>query len=129
MIIDSDVLIWDLKGDLKAKKVIQDNIPFSISSITYMEIVQGMRNKDELRKFLKQIAKWNVQIIQINQDISTRAMIYVEEYFLSKSMELADALIAATCIWSSDILLTANDRHYKHITNLQIKKFIPGSKG
>jgi predicted nucleic acid-binding protein len=62
---------------------------------------------------------------KINQDISTRAMIYVEEYFLSHSMELADALIAATSINSSEVLLTANDKHYKHIPNIQVCIFVP----
>ncbi|MFZ4616397.1 MAG: type II toxin-antitoxin system VapC family toxin [Rectinemataceae bacterium] len=127
MVIDSDVIIWDLRGDPKARKTLHDNAPFSISSITYMEVVQGMRDKSELRILLRQLSKWNVRIIQINQDISQRAMMYVEEYFLSKSMELADALIAATCIWSSEVLLTANDRHYKHIPNLQTRKFIPSA--
>ena len=66
-----------------------------------------------------------MEIIQINNDISTRAMIYIEQYSLSHSMELADSLIAATCINESDILITANDKHYRHIPNIQIKKFNP----
>jgi hypothetical protein len=100
-------------------------MPFSISVVTYIELVQGMRNKKELSRFINQLSKWNVNIIQINQDISTRAMIYVEEYFLSHSMELTDALIAATSINSSEVLLTANDKHYKYIPNIQICKFVP----
>jgi predicted nucleic acid-binding protein len=101
------------------------NIPFSISVVTYIELVQGMRNKKELTTFKKQLSTWNIKIIQINPDISTRAMIYVEEFYLSFSMELADALIAATCINTSEVLLTANDKHYRHIPNMQIAKFSP----
>jgi predicted nucleic acid-binding protein len=125
LIIDTDVLIWELRGNAKAKKLIHENIPFSVSVITYMEIVQGMRNKSELSSFIKQLTKWDVNIIQISNDISTRAMIYVEEYFLSHSMGLADALIAATCVDNSEILLTANEKHYKHIPTMQMKKFNP----
>ena len=125
MIIDTDVIIWELRGNLSAKKIIHANLPFSISVVTYIELVQGMRNKQELNIFVKQLAKWNVNIIQLNNDISTRAMIYVEEFFLSHSMELADSLIAATCINNSEVLLTANDRHYKHIPNIQLVKFKP----
>lgn len=84
-----------------------------------------MRNKQELSIFIKQLTAWGVNIIQINDDISTRAMIYVEEYALSHSMELADSLIAATCVNNSEILLTANDKHYKYIPNIQIEKFKP----
>lgn len=123
MIIDTDVLIWHLRGDEKAKEILYISIPFSISVVTYIELIQGMRDKKEMNKLIKQLAKWNVDIIQINQDISTRAMIYVEQYYHSGAMELADALIAATCINNSELLITGNEKHYKHIPNIQIKRF------
>lgn len=126
MIIDTDVLIWELRGNQKAKALVHDNIPFKISVVTYIELVQGMRNKTELAKFIKQLSGWQVETIQLDADISTRAMIFVEDYFLSHQMELADALIAATCIDRSEVLLTANDKHYRHIPTIQLKKFIPG---
>lgn len=126
MIIDTDVLIWELRGNQKAKALVHDNIPFKISVVTYIELVQGMRNKTELAKFIKQLSGWQVETIQLDADISTRAMIFVEDYFLSHKMELADALIAATCIDRSEVLLTANDKHYRHIPTIQLKKFIPG---
>jgi predicted nucleic acid-binding protein len=125
LIIDTDVIIWELRGNIKAQKVIHDNIPFKISVITYIELLQGMKDKKEMGSFIKQLSKWNVDILQIDNDISTRAMIYVEQYTLSHSMELADSLIAATCINESEILLTANDKHYKHIPNIQVKRFVP----
>ena len=125
MIIDTDVIIWELRGNTKAQNIILENIPFSISVVTYIELVQGMRDKKEMNSFIKQLSKWDVEIVQINNDISTRAMIYIEQYALSHSMELADSLIAATCINESALLLTANDKHYRHIPNIQIKKFIP----
>ncbi len=123
MIIDTDVLIWHLRGNEKAKEILYISIPFSISVVTYIELIQGMRDKKEMNKLIKQLAKWNVDIIQINQDISTRAMIYVEQYYHSGAMELADALIAATCINNSELLITGNEKHYKHIPNIQIKRF------
>jgi len=126
LIIDTDVLIWELRGNQKAKALVHDNIPFKISVVTYIELVQGMRNKTELAKFIKQLSGWQVETIQLDADISTRAMIFVEDYFLSHKMELADALIAATCIDRSEVLLTANDKHYRHIPTIQLKKFIPG---
>ena len=125
MIFDTDVLIWELRGNQRAKNIIHYNIPFSISVVTYIELIQGMRDKKEMNSFIKQLSKWNVDIIQISNDISTRAMIYVEQYYLSNSMEMADALIAATSINNSDVLLTANEKHYKYIPNIQLKKFVP----
>ena len=128
MIIDTDVLIWYLRGNNKAKDIVEDNIPFSISVVTYMEIIQGMKNKEEFKIFQKQMLKWNTKIIQINQEISSRAMFYVQEYSLNHSMMLADALIAATVVQNSEILITANDKHYKFIPNIECKKFSPGIK-
>lgn len=90
-----------------------------------MEIVQGMQNRKELEAFIRQLRKWSVAIIQIDRDISARAMTYVEEYHLSHSLAIADALIAATAIDSGEHLLTANDKHYKPVKNLKIEKFRP----
>jgi predicted nucleic acid-binding protein len=128
LIIDTDVLIWYLRGNEKARDIVENNVPFSISVITYMELIQGMKNKDEFKLFQKQIQKWNTDIIQIDKEISSRSMFYVQEYALSHSMMLADALIAATTVQNNDVLITANDKHYKFIPNIECKKFLPGDK-
>jgi predicted nucleic acid-binding protein len=128
LIIDTDVLIGYLRGNKKTRETIESNIPFSISVITYMELIQGMKNKDEFKLFQKQIQKWNTNIIQIDKEISSRAMFYVQEYALSHSMMLADALIAATVVQNNEALITANDKHYKFIPNIECTKFIPGQK-
>jgi len=125
LIIDTDVLIWYLKGNRSAKIVVDSNLPFSVSSVTYMELIQGMRDKKEFQKFQKQFKKWKTDIIHIDQDISARSVFYVQEYSLSHSMMLADALIAATAVQNSEVLLTANDKHYRYIPNIEVKKFIP----
>ncbi len=125
MIIDSDVLIWYLRGNVAARTVVEKSVPFSVSVVTYMELLQGMRDKDEARRFRKRMNAWNVEIVQIDREISARAMFYVQEYALSHSMTLADALIAATVVQSGDTLLTANERYYKYIPTIECKKFVP----
>ena len=125
MIIDTDVLIWYLRGNNHARKAIIKNIPFRVSVITYFELIQGIQNKTELRILQKQLKKWSVGIIQINKSISTHAMFLVENFFFSHSMESSDALIAATAMETSEILLTANDKHYGFIPNMQLQKFRP----
>ena len=98
MIIDTELIICYLRVNEASKKAVEENIPFSISVVTYMELVQGMINKTEMKKFQKQLRSWNVNIIQIDKEISARAMFYVQEYALSHSMMLADGLIAATAV-------------------------------
>jgi predicted nucleic acid-binding protein len=90
-----------------------------------MELIQGMKDKRELKLFQKYLKKWSVEIIQINENISTRAMFLVEDYYLSHALELGDAIIAATTLENQEILLTGNDKHYKFIPNIQTNKFKP----
>ena len=66
MLVDSDVLIWYLRGNENAFLAINELDGFEISVVTYIEIVQGMRNKTELTSFRKALKKWNVKIIYIN---------------------------------------------------------------
>jgi len=125
VLIDSDVLIWYLRGNKNAQKTIYANIPFKISIVNYIELIQGMKNKQELSVFQKYLKEWSVEILQINETISTKAMFFAEDYFLSHSMEFADAIIAATALEYQENLLTANNKYYSFIPNLQISKFRP----
>jgi len=125
VLVDTDVLIWYLRGDKKAYELIHSLSNICISSVTYMELVQGMRNKDELRTLQKTLRQWNVKTIYINEEISAKALFYVEEYFLSHSMQLADALIGATASMYGMTLITANDKHYKIIKELEMEVFRP----
>ena len=123
MIIDSDVLIWYSRAHPKAIELIHGLDSFSISVITYMEIVQGVRNKTELNAFKKALLVLNVDVIQINERISNQAMSFVEQYALSHAMQLADALIGATAIVQQKTLVTANDKHYHYLPNIKLQKF------
>jgi len=125
MIIDTDVLIWYMRGNDKALRVIENTDFFFISVVTYMELVQGMRNKSELNMFRQALHAWNTTILYISEEISAKAMFAVEQYFLSHSMEMADALIGATAIDYGLPLLTGNDKHYKVMKDMTIKKFCP----
>jgi len=108
MLVDTDVLIWYLKGNENAYQVIENSSNFFISVVTYMELVQGMRNKKELNNLRKALHIWNAKILYISEEISAKAMFYVEQHFLSHSMQLADALIGATAIAYGNPVLTGN---------------------
>lgn len=125
IMIDSDVLIWYMRGNLKAKKTIEKLSSFFISVVTYMELVQGMRNKRELTLLRSALRKWNAKVIFINEDISAKAMFLVEQHYLSNSLVLADALIASTAISNGLKLLTGNTKHYKVIKNIELESFKP----
>jgi len=125
MLVDTDVLIWYMRGNKNAFKAIEKISNFNISVITYMELVQGMRNKMELNALRKFLRDRNATIIYITEEISVKAMFYVEQYYLSQSVEIADAFICATAVAYGLPLLTANEKHYKPLKDVRIKIFKP----
>jgi len=125
MLIDTDVLIWYMRGNENAFRVVEGCGNFHLSVITYMELVQGMRNTRELSKLRQALQGWNANIVYLSEEISAKAMFFVEQHFLSHSLQLADALIGATAIVGGLPLLTANSKHYKMLKGLEVKKFVP----
>ena len=125
LLIDSDVLIWYLRGNLKAYEIIESQNSFFISVVTYIELVQGMRNKNELKELRRSLIHWNTKILYISEDISAKAMFLVEQHYLSHSIVLADALIASTAISCGLKILTGNEKHYKVLKELDIRAFKP----
>ena len=112
------------RGNESAKKLLH-KIDFAISAITYMELLQGMRNKQELKQFQKMITFWNIKVVYIDEEILAKVTHYMEEYFLSHSLELTDSLIGATCTKYELTLVTANNKHYKFLNDLYIIVFRP----
>ncbi len=125
MIIDTDVLIWYTRGNEKAFKVIEELNGFFISALTYIEFIRGMRNNRELKELRNTFRIWDTRILYLNEEISVKAMFFIERYFLSHSFKLADALIAATALVNGLPLLTGNTKHFKVIKELELKKFSP----
>lgn len=125
MLVDTDVLIWYMRGNENAYDAIESLDRFSISAVTYMELVQGMRNKSELNALRRALHGWNAGVLYLSEEISAKAVFYVEQHFLSHSLQLADALIGATAIAHGLPLMTGNDRHYRVLGDLEIRRFQP----
>lgn len=125
MIVDTDVLIWYMKGNQKAKKTIDGLDSFAISAINYMELIQGIRNKNELASLQGFIRGRGIRIAHITVEISQKALLYMEQFSLGHHLRMADALIAATAFMTHKTLLTGNAKHYRPIKEIQIKPFRP----
>ena len=125
MLVDTDIIIWYMRGNQKAYEILNKNRGFKISVVTYMELVQGMRNKQELTLLRKALKNWETKIIYITEEISSKAMFYVEQHYLSHSVQLADALIGATAVAHGEILVTGNVKHYKIVKEINLTKFTP----
>ena len=123
MIFDTDVLIWCFQGNKRAAAVIDATKEREISVVNYMEILQGARDKKELhmiRSFLKDLG---FKMLPLGENIGARACVYIEEYALKSGLKMADALLAATAVESQSTLCSGNARHYKVISELDLKTF------
>lgn len=93
--------------------------------MTYMELVKGVRDKEELRLLRLTIQRNGWRILPLTENIGHRATVCLENYSLSDGMRLADALIAASAVESGAVLLTGNERHYKCVPGLALKRYQP----
>ena len=125
MIFDTDIIIWYLRGNTKAAKAIDTCDNKAISVMTYMELLQGARDKSEQKTIRSMLTDLGFQTISLTENIGHRAAIYMEEYSLKVAMCAADAIIGATAVETSQELYTANNKHYKPISDLDIKIFRP----
>lgn len=123
MIVDTDVLIWHMRGNRKAKKVFDNIGSFSISAISNMELIQGLRNKNELKALKDFLKDFGITILPIDERITNRAIFFMEEHFLKHNLRMADALIGSTASVLNKPLLTGNVKHYKMLKSVNLKKF------
>ena len=125
MLVDTDVLVWYMRGNGKALRAIEALDEFSISVVTYIELVQGLRNKAELNTLRNFLQSRSVPVLHVTESISSTAMFLVEQHHFSHSLGFSDAIIAATAVSHGLPLMTANTKHYRVIENLILKKFLP----
>lgn len=125
VLIDSDVLIWHTRGNAVAQARLAQIDPWRISTVTYIELAQGCRSKQELDRAKRGLEKKNTEIIPITPAIGERAMALIDAHALSEGLQLADALIAATAIEHGLTLLSGNVKHFSAVEGLQIEQFTP----
>ena len=129
MIFDTDVLIWCLRGYREAAEFIASTPDRAVSIVSLMETLQGARSKDEIRVIRRFFPTHDLQVIPVNESISYLASNLIEEHTLSHGLQMADALIVATTRETGSALVTANVRHFRAITRLELTAFRPSARG
>ena len=125
MLVDTDVLIWLFRGRSSARQAIAECRPVELSAVTYMELVQGVRDKEEIKLLRQTVRLQEWRILPITESISHRATMYLENHALGDGLRLADALIAASAVQWGAALMTANTRHYRCIPDLSLVAYSP----
>ena len=123
MMYDTDILIWIQRGNQKAARLVEKDQERSLSIQSYMELLQGARDKADQNVVKDFIYAFDFQILPLSENIGHRALVYVEEYALSAGMRSADALVAATAVENNTALMTGNTKHFRAIRELQLKAF------
>ena len=125
MIYDTDILIWVQRGNEKAARLIEKDPDRHLSIYSYMELLQGAKNKTHHNHVKDFIYKFGFSILPLTENTGHRALIYVEEYALSSHMRAGDAVIAATAVENNLSLVSSNVKHFRAVKELHLKGFVP----
>lgn len=123
MLVDTDVLIWHLRGFSKATQRLDQLPKLTISAITWLELLQGFRNRAEMLAVQKSLEMRSAERLPITPAITERATALMETLALSHGLRLGDALIAATAIEHGLTVLTSNTKHFTPIEGLKVERF------
>ncbi|HEY4491678.1 MAG TPA: type II toxin-antitoxin system VapC family toxin [Acidobacteriota bacterium] len=120
-LLDSDILIWILRGKQQAVDFVLDllknEVP-AISALACYEVWAGARTSEEkvISDFLS-----SFEVFPVNQEIARQGAQYYRS-FRSKgvTLSMADALIAGTARAHGLILVTQNSRDFP-MTDIEIR--------
>jgi hypothetical protein len=119
-LIDSDILIDFLRGLNEARDFLcklRKEGELLISVINLVEIYSGKEIKNtKKRKIIDQFLS-EFKIIPLDEDLAKLA----GEIRLNYYLPFADAIVAATTIYTGSILATRNVKHFSKIKSLKLK--------
>lgn len=114
---DTNIFVAILRGDSRLKDVVEGP-RYAINTIVYLELIQGAKNKLEVRKIEEYLAAY--ELIHFDLDVSRRSIDLIRAYSPSHGLMLPDAVIAATCLINDFSLLTFNTRDFRFIDGLTV---------
>ena len=112
-LIDTDILIWVLRGNKKYEELLQslkNKGSLSISTVTIAEIYENIYPSEIVKteNVLKELLTWDV-----TPAIAKQAGLYWQEFIKElKNLSLMDCLIAATANVNNLTLVSLNTKHF-----------------
>ncbi len=120
VLLDSSVVIDLQRGNPevinKVYEFAQENI--FVTPIVIAEFYRGARDKHELAKCRKLIAKF--KILTLNEDVVRTFTQFFDQFSLSHRPSIPDMLIAATAINYNISLYTLNKKDFHFIPSIQL---------
>jgi len=112
-LVDTDVLIWALRGNKSFEDLLQnlkDKGSLSISTVTIAEIYKNIFPSEIVKteKVLSELQTWDV-----TEEIAKQAGLYWHEYIKKlKNLSLIDCFIASTANVNNLTLVSLNAKHF-----------------
>ena len=123
VVVEPDVLIWHFRGYAQATRRLDQLPSLKLSAVSYLEILQGMRNQAELAAVKQMLERRRATILPLTEPITLRAIALMESLTLSHGLQMGDALIVATARVQGLPLLTGNVKHFASVEHLSIEGF------
>lgn len=116
-LVDTDVLIDFLRGVPAAVDSLLALGEVSVSVVSVAELFAGFRGTREQADIGRLLAE--CQVLPITEDVAREAGLLKKKYFASHSVQLPDAMIAATALAHGLPLVTLNVKHYPMVAGLE----------
>ena len=123
MIFDTNVFIDYFRGLKNAQKIFSQHSELGMSVVSYYEILQGIRNKTELKHFYDFLQDRNIQPLLFDEKQSLFCRILMEKYCLSHGLRMTDAMIASCCITHQEPFTTANIKDFRFLKELTLHSY------
>ena len=118
LLLDTDVLIFFLRGDRRVKKLLQCNDRFYCSTITRKELLGKAGLMDRERKAIHSLLS-RLRLIPVDQGIAAIAD-KIHRKYNHRGLQIPDALIAATAMDKKLTLVSYNQKHFCFIEGLTL---------
>ena len=119
-LLDTDFAFEYYNNNYNAIQAISSqNFSFIVlSTITVSEIIRACKDKRTLQKSIQLLS--GEEFLFVNETISQKSLLLLQQYSLSHNLDISDSLIAATAIYYNLHLATCNTKHFSYIPSLKI---------
>jgi len=120
ILLDTNILVEYYRGNEEIRDELQQigYDTLGVSVITVMELLYGARNKEELERLKKSL--YSLHQFYLTPAISIRAVDLIKLYAKSHTLQIPDALIAATALEEDIPLYTMNVKDFQFISQINL---------
>ncbi len=121
VLVDTDIIIKSYRGNSTIyKELLAIKEKFAVSVVTAFELLNGANNIKQLASTRKELKAYT--ILHFDTEISVLALQLFSKYSITRKLQIADLLIAATALHFNLELYTDNKKHYDFIEGLKFYK-------